>query len=117
MLKYKFQDIKPSSGVKQTKEGEAVQFTQYPTGYPDFMISHLKIAKKDAPEEQGVFTHKFTSLSIAFVHSGSALVEVDGFTAQTAGSMKAYMILPERQVRIEGQQGEDLSIFFCSCDL
>lgn len=47
MLKYQFQDIKPSAGVKKTGEGEAVQFTQYPTGYPDFMISHLKITGAD----------------------------------------------------------------------
>ena len=113
MLKYKFQDIKPSSGVKKTKEGEAVQFTQYPTGYPDFMISHLKIAQGD---EQGVFKHRFSSLAIAFVHSGSAQVEVEGFSAQTAGSMKAYMILPEREVSVKSL-GEDLSIYFCSCDL
>jgi len=43
MLKYQFQDIKPSAGVRDTADDEAVQYTRYPTGYPDFMISHLHI--------------------------------------------------------------------------
>jgi len=33
MLKYKFQDIKPTSGIRDTADDEPVCFTRYPTGY------------------------------------------------------------------------------------
>lgn len=43
MLKYEFQDIKPTSGIQDNAQGDAVQYTRYPTGYPDFMVTHLNI--------------------------------------------------------------------------
>jgi len=33
MLKYKFQDIKPTGGIRDTADDEPVCFTRYPTGY------------------------------------------------------------------------------------
>ena len=96
MLKYQFQEIKPSPGVRDTADDEAVQYTRYPTGYPDFMISHLHIEQAEEQE----FTQKFNSMTIAFVLSGSGKVEIEGFTPVTISEMKAYMILPEQTVKI-----------------
>lgn len=50
MLKYEFQDIKPTSGVQDTADDGAVQYTRYPTGYPDFMVTHLSIADAEQSE-------------------------------------------------------------------
>lgn len=101
MLKYQFQEIKPTSGIRDTADDEPVQFTRYQTGYQDFMISHLNI---EQPEEND-FTHKFNSMAIAFVLSGSCKVEIEGFTPLSLEEKKAYMILPEQTVKITNRSG------------
>lgn len=112
MLKYKFQDIKPTTGIRDTADDEAVQYTRYPTGYPDFMISHLHVQQAEEQE----FQHKFNSLTIAFVLSGTAKVEIEGFTPLALSELKAYMILPEHALKITNTSA-NLQIYFCTCDI
>jgi len=96
MLKYQFQEIKPTSGIRDTADDEAAQFTRYPTGYQDFMVSHLNIEQAEEAE----FSHKFNSMAIAFVLSGTCKAEIEGFTPLNMTEKKAYMILPEQTFKI-----------------
>merc|ERR1711990_304761 len=108
MLKYELQDIEPTSGVRDSGEGEPVQYTRYPTGYPDFMVAHLGIAQAEEAE----FVAQFESVAIAFVLSGTCTAEIEGYTTSQLSEMKAYMILPMQSVKIKNTSA-NLSIYFC----
>jgi hypothetical protein len=76
------------------------------------MVSHLNIDQAEETE----FTHKFNSMAIAFVLSGTCKAEIEGYTALALSEKKAYMILPEQTVKITNTSA-DVSIYFCHCDI
>jgi len=76
------------------------------------MLTHLHIAQAEEAE----FTQQFKSCAIAFVLSGTATAEMEGYSLVEMDSMKAYMILPEQSVKIKNTS-DNLEIYFCSCDL
>lgn len=76
------------------------------------MISHLGIEQA----EENEFTHKFNSMAIAFVLSGTCKVDIEGYTPFALSERKAYMILPEQTVKITNTS-PNVSIYFCSCDI
>ena len=101
MLKYEFQDIKPTSGILDKDTDAAVEYKRYPTGYPDFMVTHLHIAQAEEAE----FTQQFKSVAIAFVLSGTCAAEIEGYSLFEMDEMKAYMILPMQTVKIRNTSG------------
>ena len=76
------------------------------------MVSHLNIDQAEETE----FAHKFNSMAIAFVLSGTCQAEIEGYTPLALGERKAYMILPEQTVKITNTSA-NVSIYFCSCDI
>ena len=112
MLKYEFTECRPTRGEKQNQQNDPVQCTRYPTGYQDFMVVHLEI-KQAAP---ATFSHSFNSLTIAFVLSGSCVVEMQGLEPFQMGEKRAYMILPEMGFKLQNTSA-NLEIYFSCCDI
>lgn len=103
MLKYEFQHIKPTSGIRDNGQNEGVECTRYPTGYADFMVTHLNIPNASAasPKTSSI---EFKSMAIAFILSGNGTVEIEGYSEFQLAEMKAYMILPGKTMKISSTQ-------------
>lgn len=112
MLRYEFKERKQNSG-EQVHKSEQASVVRYPTGYDEFMVTHVKLSG----EEKVPLC--FNSLSIVLALSGSAQAEVEGWGSQEVGNKNAYFVMPGQQVQVSkhAESGEDVSLFIASCEI
>ena len=114
LLKYEFKDRKQNAGVELINEGKT-KMVEYKTGFAEFMVTKLEMLQS---ESEQVVSKTFNSLSIAIVLKGSATVEVEGYDSAAIEDKQCYFIMPGHKFTVRKPQGgEDLLVFFASCDI
>lgn len=112
MLIYEFKERKANSGKVITDEAGS-KIIEYKTGYDEFMVTHLSMTGASGTE----VSYKFNSLAMAIVMNGDAEGTLEGFDQIKVEDKTAYFIMPGQKFTLKKSSDNDVSIFFCSCDV